>query len=132
MTRPPDGDVSATGQDQRPLPEPSFVIDEAKLHAPPSRQGIVARSALVDRLGGWGSFSVMAVVAPAGYGKTTLLSQWAERIGTRVAWLSADGRDNDPAHLSGPRRGSRGTDPAEGVPVGRIPGDRAGRRRPAG
>jgi LuxR family maltose regulon positive regulatory protein len=99
MTQARGRDASGPGQDQRSWSEPSFLIDEAKLHAPPSRQGIVARSALVDRLGGPGSFSVMAVVAPAGYGKTTLLSQWAERVGPRVAWLSADGRDNDPAVL---------------------------------
>ena len=41
----------------------------------------------------------MAVVAPAGYGKTTLLAQWAERMQPRVAWISADDRDNDPAVL---------------------------------
>jgi LuxR family maltose regulon positive regulatory protein len=93
------GEVSASGKERRPPPEPSFVIDEAKLHPPRSRPGIVARTALVDRLGASGSCSVVAVVAPAGYGKTTLLSQWAERIGPRVAWLSVDRRDNDPAVL---------------------------------
>ena len=41
----------------------------------------------------------MAVVAPAGYGKTTLLAQWAARLGPRVAWVSLDDRDNDPAVL---------------------------------
>ena len=43
-----------------------------------------------------GEQSVIAVVAPAGYGKTTLLAQWAERKHPRVAWLSVDDRDNDP------------------------------------
>ena len=42
---------------------------------------------------------VISVVAPAGYGKTTLLAQWAESWQQRVAWVSADHRDNDPAVL---------------------------------
>jgi LuxR family transcriptional regulator, maltose regulon positive regulatory protein len=39
------------------------------------------------------------VIAPPGYGKTTLMAQWAERIGSRVAWLSCDDADNDPVVL---------------------------------
>jgi LuxR family maltose regulon positive regulatory protein len=42
---------------------------------------------------------VISVVAPAGYGKTTLLAQWAESCRQRVAWVSADHRDNDLAVL---------------------------------
>jgi LuxR family maltose regulon positive regulatory protein len=42
---------------------------------------------------------VITVTAPAGYGKTTVLSQWAERVGPRVAWLSLDEADSDPAVL---------------------------------
>ena len=38
-------------------------------------------------------------MAPAGYGKTTLLSQWAERGGQAFAWVSLDERDNDPKVL---------------------------------
>jgi LuxR family maltose regulon positive regulatory protein len=36
---------------------------------------------------------------PAGYGKTTVLAQWAKGKGRRVAWVSVDRRDNDPAVL---------------------------------
>ena len=39
------------------------------------------------------------MTAPPGYGKTTLMAQWAERIGSRVAWLSCDDADNDPVVL---------------------------------
>jgi LuxR family transcriptional regulator, maltose regulon positive regulatory protein len=39
------------------------------------------------------------VVAPPGYGKTTLLSQWAERNGQAFAWVSIDEGDNDPKVL---------------------------------
>ncbi len=41
----------------------------------------------------------MLLIAPAGYGKTTALAQWAQSKGSRAAWLSADHRDNDPAVL---------------------------------
>ena len=39
------------------------------------------------------------MVAPAGYGKTTLLAQWAESKQPRLAWLSADHGDDDPTVL---------------------------------
>jgi LuxR family transcriptional regulator, maltose regulon positive regulatory protein len=41
----------------------------------------------------------MCVVAPAGYGKTTLLAQWSRRKGERVGWVLVDRRDNDPVVL---------------------------------
>ena len=63
------------------------------------RPGSVCRLALIDRLRKSGSFPVVSVVAPAGYGKTTLLSQWAERSGQPFAWVSLDERDNDPKVL---------------------------------
>ena len=55
-------------------------------------------AALVDRLLASHHVPVVCVVAPAGYGKTTLLSQWAEQRG-RTAWVSLDERDNDPEIL---------------------------------
>jgi len=42
---------------------------------------------------------IITVVAPPGYGKTTLLAQWAERLGPRVAWVSCERSDNDPVAL---------------------------------
>ncbi len=42
---------------------------------------------------------VVSVVAPPGYGKTTLLAQWAERLGPRVARVSCERADNDPVTL---------------------------------
>ena len=71
----------------------------SKLRHPVVRPGSVRRLALIDRLRKSGSFPVMSVVAPAGYGKTTLLSQWAERNGQAFAWVSLDERDNDPKVL---------------------------------
>jgi LuxR family maltose regulon positive regulatory protein len=63
-----------------------FALSQAKLRQPASRPGIVDRPALVDRLSSIASPAVISVVAPAGYGKTTLLAQWAEHWQPRVAW----------------------------------------------
>ena len=71
---------------------------ESKFHPPRVRPGIVVRTALVERLAA-ARVPVITVVAPPGYGKTTLMAQWAERIGPRVAWLSCDEADNDPVVL---------------------------------
>jgi LuxR family maltose regulon positive regulatory protein len=68
---------------------------EWKLRVPSARPGIVWRAALVDRLLASQAVPVVCVVAPPGYGKSTLLSQWADRMGRRVGWVSVDGRDND-------------------------------------
>jgi LuxR family maltose regulon positive regulatory protein len=71
----------------------------SKLHRPLIRPGTVRRSSLVERLARSGPRTVVSVVAPAGYGKTTLLSQWAERNGPAFAWVSVDEADNDPKVL---------------------------------
>jgi LuxR family maltose regulon positive regulatory protein len=42
---------------------------------------------------------VITLAAPPGYGKTTLMAQWAQRTESRVAWLSCDDADNDPVVL---------------------------------
>jgi len=78
--------------------QPDPQILESKLRRPWVRQGIVSRAALVGRLLASHRAPVVCVVAPAGYGKTTLLSQWPEQRG-RAAWVSLDERDNDPEIL---------------------------------
>jgi LuxR family maltose regulon positive regulatory protein len=50
---------------------------------------------LIERLAGGDRCPIVSVVAPPGYGKTTLLSQWAERNGQFFAWVSVDEGDND-------------------------------------
>jgi LuxR family transcriptional regulator, maltose regulon positive regulatory protein len=78
---------------------PSFELVESKLRRPVGRQGIVARTALVERLLAAPAALLLTVEAPPGYGKTILLSQWAERKAPRVAWVNLDRRDNDLASL---------------------------------
>ena len=62
------------------------------------RGGTVSRRALVDRLI-TSSAPIAAIVAPPGYGKTTLLAEWAETDSRAVAWVSLDAGDNDPVVL---------------------------------
>jgi LuxR family maltose regulon positive regulatory protein len=78
---------------------PAFDLVAAKLMRPLVRPGTIRRLPLIERLTGDDARPIVSVVAPAGYGKTTLLSQWAERNGQAVAWVSVDGGDNDPKVL---------------------------------
>jgi LuxR family maltose regulon positive regulatory protein len=78
---------------------PVFALLKSKLHYPLMRPGTVPRSLLIERLARADSRPVVSVVAPPGYGKTTLLSQWAEHNGQSFAWVSVDEADNDPKVL---------------------------------
>jgi LuxR family maltose regulon positive regulatory protein len=76
-----------------------FDLIAAKLRRPPVRPGAIRRSSLIEKLARETSPPVVSVVAPAGYGKTTLLAQWAGCNGQAFAWVSVDERDNDPKVL---------------------------------
>jgi LuxR family maltose regulon positive regulatory protein len=78
---------------------PRFDLVRSKLHPPPLRRGTVSRSSLIERLRREDSGPIVSVITPAGYGKTMLLSQWAEANAEAFAWVSADERDNDPRVL---------------------------------
>ena len=73
-----------------------FTVMESRLAPPRVREGIIDRAALVNRLRPTPPANVALVVAPAGYGKTTLLAELYRRPGSPpVAWLGIDERDND-------------------------------------
>jgi LuxR family transcriptional regulator, maltose regulon positive regulatory protein len=78
---------------------PPFELVMSKLRRPSARPGTVRRSLVIELLARGDPRPVVSVVAPAGYGKTTLLSQWPERSGQAFAWVSLDERDNDPKVL---------------------------------
>ncbi|MGH1562179.1 AAA family ATPase [Mumia sp. DW29H23] len=71
---------------------------DAKFRIPEPRAGSVSRARLVDRARDSGARAV-GVTAPAGYGKSTLLAQWAATEERPVAWVSLDRFDDDPAVL---------------------------------
>src|SRR4029077_9135851 len=90
--------MSAYGQLLELSPHRAPVLDvvQGKLRVPAPRPGSVRRTALVNRLRAARGAPVVTVVAPAGYGKTTLLAQWVEREERPCAWVSVDERDDDP------------------------------------
>ena len=71
-----------------------FDVAEYKVAAPSIRPGTVAKADVIARLRSAGA-RLTTIVAPAGYGKTTLLARWAESDPRAFAWVSLDGRDDD-------------------------------------
>ncbi|RPJ37129.1 MAG: helix-turn-helix transcriptional regulator, partial [Chloroflexi bacterium] len=67
-----------------------------KLYIPPPRPGIVPRPRLVERLN---EGKLVLISASAGFGKTTLVSEWIAGCKRPVAWLSLDEGDSDPTRF---------------------------------
>jgi len=67
-----------------------------KLHIPPARPKLVARPRLLEHLDQGLSARLILLSAPAGFGKTTLLSTWLAKFPSSVPWVSLDTGDNDP------------------------------------
>ena len=83
-------EVAVSGQD---------VLLATKLHVPRPRPRFVPRQRLVEALGEGLARGRVLVCAPAGFGKTALLADWARGAGRPVAWLGLDGGDSDPARF---------------------------------
>ena len=66
-----------------------------KLFIPPLRTNIVPRPHLTERMKEGKFHKLTLISAPAGFGKTTLVSEWITGCGLPVAWLSLDEGDND-------------------------------------
>jgi LuxR family maltose regulon positive regulatory protein len=74
-----------------PVPSPKYALPTA----PPA---MVVRAGLIDRLAAADGPAVVSIVAPGGYGKTTLLRQWADQS-PNTAYVGIEQRDNDPVVL---------------------------------
>ena len=74
-------------------------ILSTKLYIPRAHSNRVARPRLIDRMNESMQRPLALVCAPAGYGKTTLLSEWIPQYEHCVTWLSLDEADNDPARF---------------------------------
>jgi LuxR family maltose regulon positive regulatory protein len=78
---------------------------QTKLYTPPIRRELVSRPRLIERLNVGLTRKLILVSAPAGFGKTTLVSEWVHKVGAQhaaplqVAWLSLDEGDNDLARF---------------------------------
>jgi LuxR family maltose regulon positive regulatory protein len=73
----------------------------ATVHPPPFRDGFVVRPRLVRRMLLAREATTVLITAPPGYGKTSLLSEWAGRDERPFVWIGLCQQDNDAAHLLG-------------------------------
>jgi LuxR family maltose regulon positive regulatory protein len=72
---------------------------QTKLYIPPVRPELVSRPRLIEQLNAGLHRKLTLLSSPAGFGKTTLLSEWVGSCGRPVAWLSLDEGDNDPTRF---------------------------------
>lgn len=77
-------------------PTPSMPILATKLYIPTPRPELVLRPRLIERLNEGMHRKLTLISAPAGFGKTTLISEWVAGCKRPSAWLSMDEGDNDP------------------------------------
>jgi LuxR family maltose regulon positive regulatory protein len=74
-----------------------------KLYIPPTRAELVNRPGLIERLNDGLDRKLTLISAPAGFGKTTLVSHWVENLRDdqpiKIAWFSLDDEDNDPVRF---------------------------------
>jgi LuxR family maltose regulon positive regulatory protein len=70
-----------------------------KLHLPSTRSPLVQRKHLLEKLNQGFSSKLILISAAAGFGKTTILSEWVQQVKLPIAWLSLDERDNDPTRF---------------------------------
>lgn len=75
-----------------------FIL-KSKVAIPPVRKRAVERTSLIGRLNAGAERGFVLVSAPAGFGKTTVLAQWAAHCPLPVAWVSLDEKDNDPTRF---------------------------------
>jgi LuxR family maltose regulon positive regulatory protein len=74
----------------------SSALAISKIHLPPRRNGLLRRPRLIDHLHSQIERQLVVMVAPAGYGKTSLLLDWAHAADCPVAWYTLDEFDNAP------------------------------------
>ena len=68
---------------------------QTKLYCPPPRPNLVQRSRLLDRLDEDKARRLTLISAPAGFGKSTLISAWIAQTDQLAAWLALDEDDNE-------------------------------------
>jgi LuxR family maltose regulon positive regulatory protein len=70
-----------------------------KLYIPPVRSELISRPRLIERLSAGMDRKLTLVSAAAGFGKTTLVAEWLNRVERPCTWLSLDKGDNDPVQF---------------------------------
>ena len=84
---------------QPPVDAQDVPLLRTKLYIPPPRHEQVRRPRLLERLDAGLRCKLTLVSAPAGFGKTTLVSEWMTGCSRPAAWLSLDESDNDPTRF---------------------------------
>ena len=82
------------------MPGLTVIPPDRGYRAPPFREGFVSRPALVGHLRDARDARLALIIAPAGYGKSTLLAEWAACDERPFAWITLDSRDSDPVVLA--------------------------------
>ena len=77
----------------------STSILATKLYLPRLRPNVVSRPRLLERLNAGLHRKLTLIAAPAGFGKTTLVSEWLAGGPRTAAWLSLEDQENDPARF---------------------------------
>ncbi|MEM7343203.1 MAG: LuxR C-terminal-related transcriptional regulator [Chloroflexota bacterium] len=72
---------------------------QTKLFIPPARPTLVPRLRIIEKLNAGLAGKLTLICAPAGFGKTTLISDWLQQTDLLVGWLSLDPSDNDPTRF---------------------------------
>ncbi|MGP3950726.1 hypothetical protein [Streptomyces sp. 7N604] len=85
--------------ERRDLRSPGVRVPSEKIAVPGTAPSPIGREWLYDALDAGADQPVTLLCAPAGYGKTMLLTAWVRRTTSPVAWVRIDGGDNDPRHL---------------------------------
>jgi len=76
-----------------------MTILSTKLFRPAPRAGVIVRRRLINKIEQGVQTKLVLVSAPPGFGKTTLISGWAQDSKIPVGWVSLDERDNDPTRF---------------------------------
>jgi LuxR family maltose regulon positive regulatory protein len=93
-------DVSNGGEQTTPLSlEQREPLLRTKFFVPPIQSNWITRSRLSEQIDMSINKALTLVIAPPGYGKTTLVSRWLRETKTLSTWLSLDDEDNDPVRF---------------------------------
>src|SRR5215470_15575830 len=97
-------DRDSVGEHRHTQPLDGYELLSTKLALPRPHSSLVARDHLLARLDEGLEHKLILVSAPAGYGKSTLMSQWIASRSRRpegfpAAWVSLDTGDNDPVRF---------------------------------
>ena len=99
MSKPnPKGTSGKKETDQSSLEQSKHLL-QTKFYIPSVRSNQIARPRLINLLSDGLDKTLILVSAPAGYGKSTLVSAWLKETSISSAWLSLDAGDNDPSRF---------------------------------